>query len=98
MPGRDIEPITSFNGDVNVLVSRITTVIIDPLLALLFAAGLLVFLWGVVQFLIGVNEESDKKEEGKQHMLWGIIGMFIMVAALAIIRLVTSTFGLSIPR
>ncbi len=95
---RDIEPITSFNGDVNVLVQKITTVIIDPLLALLFAAALLIFLWGVVQFLGGVNAESDAKEEGKQHMLWGIIGMFIMVAALAIIRLVTSTFGLTIPK
>lgn len=95
---RDIEPITSFNGDVNVLVARLTAVIIDPLIALLFAAGLLVFLWGVVQFLGGLGGEEEKKEEGKQHMLWGIIGMFIMVAALTIIRLVTSTFGISIPR
>ncbi len=98
MPGREIEPVTSFRGDVNVLVEKLTTVIIDPLLALLFAAGLLVFMWGVFQFLVGVSNESDEKEEGKKHMLWGVLGMFIMVAALAIIRIITSTFGLSLPR
>jgi hypothetical protein len=84
---------SSFNGDVNVLVGRINAVIIDPLLALLFAAGLVVFLWGLVQFLMGLSAGSEKTEEGKQHMLWGIVGMFIMVAAAAIIRIITNTFG-----
>ena len=90
--------ITSFSGDVNVLVSRINAVIIDPLLALLFAAGLVVFLWGIVEFLMGVSAGSEKKDDGKQHMLWGIVGMFIMVAAAAIIRIITNTFGFELGR
>jgi len=51
-----------------------------------------------VEFLFGVSQGSDKKEDGKQHMLWGVIGMFIMVAAMAIIRLILNTFGLDIPQ
>ena len=90
--------ITSFSGDVNVLVSRINAVIIDPLLALLFAAGLVVFLWGIVEFLMGISAGSEKKDDGKQHMFWGIVGMFIMVAAAAIIRIIINTFGFELGR
>jgi len=96
--GNNIPVVTSFGGDVDVLVQNINTLIINPLLALLFAVGLLVFLWGMVEFLFGVSQGSDKKEDGKQHMLWGVIGMFIMVAAMAIIRLILNTFGLDIPQ
>lgn len=80
--------------EVGKLVEAITNAIINPLIALLFSAGLLVFVWGLVQFLMGVNEESDKKEDGKRHMLWGVVGMFIMVAAGAIINVVANTFSL----
>jgi len=67
--------------------------IINPLLALIFAAGLLVFVWGVVEFMWGMSTEAGKKDEGKQHMLWGLVGMFVMVAAYAIIKIIASTLG-----
>lgn len=89
--------VTSFNGSVSVLVERINAVIIDPLLALIFAAGLVVFLWGTVEFLWGISAGSEKKDDGKRHMLWGVIGMFIMVASTAIIRIIMNTFGLTNP-
>ncbi len=75
------------------LVSKITTAIINPLLALFFAIGLLVFIWGLVQFLVGLSEDSEQKDDGKRHMLWGVIGMFVMVAAVAIVNLVASSLG-----
>lgn len=79
--------------DVTGLVAKVTTAIINPILALLFAAGLLVFVWGLVQFLIGLSGESESKDDGKRHMLWGVIGMFVMVAAVAIVNLVASSIG-----
>ena len=83
--------------DVCTFVGKISVAIINPLLALFFAAGLLLFVWGIIEFLGGLSEDSEKKEDGKRHMLWGVIGMFIMVAALAIINLITNTFGLHNP-
>lgn len=80
-------------GNVDALVSKITVAIINPILALLFAAGLLVFMWGIVQFLIGLSGDSESKDDGKRHMLWGVIGMFVMVAAVAIVNLVASSIG-----
>lgn len=80
-------------GNVDALVSKVTVAIINPILALLFAAGLLVFMWGIVQFLIGLSGDSESKDDGKRHMLWGVIGMFVMVAAVAIVNLVASSIG-----
>ena len=59
----------------------------------MFGVALLVFAWGVVEFLWGLSSGSENKEQGKQHMLWGIIGLVIMVGAYAIIQLVLGTFG-----
>ena len=72
------------------VVGNIVFFIINPLTALLFAAGLLVFLWGLVEFLAGLNGIGNKREEGKKHMLWGIIGMFVMTSAFAIVKLISN--------
>lgn len=68
-----------------VIAQRLTDLIINPLIALAFAAGLLIFFWGVIEFLMALNSwGSADKGQGKQHMLWGLIGMFVMVAAYAL--------------
>lgn len=74
------------------LIDNVTRVIINPLIALLFAAGLLLFAWGIIEFLIGSSASGDagKKEDGKRHMLWGIIGMFVMAAAYTLLAFIAS--------
>lgn len=81
---------------VSTLVARITDAIINPLIALIFAAGFLVFAWGVVQFMLGLANDTEAKNDGKKHMLWGVIGMAIMMSALGILRVIANTFGLSL--
>jgi len=81
--------------DSKTLADNLTRVIVNPIIALLFAAGLLLFAWGIVEFLIGNAEsgDSEKRQNGKRHMLWGIIGMFIMAASFTIIKLVDNSVG-----
>lgn len=74
------------------LVNTLTSAIINPLLLLLFSIGLLVFVFGVVEFMWGVSRQTGKREEGKKHMLFGILGMFIMVSAYAIVNVIKNTF------
>jgi len=63
--------------------------ILNPILGLLFAVGTLVFAFGIVEFMIGLStESSDKKEDGKRHIYYGLAGMFIMASAWAIVRLI----------
>jgi phosphotransferase system glucose/maltose/N-acetylglucosamine-specific IIC component len=77
------------------LVDRLNSVIIFPLMTLLTAAALLVFLWGGLQFIIGAGDETARKK-GKQHMLWGIVGLLIILSAYTILRIAAGTFGIGV--
>lgn len=83
--------------DVTQLVNTLNRVIVNPLLALIFAAGFLVFAWGLMQYVWALNGSGKNIEEGKKHMLYGIIGMFIMVSAYAIIGIIARTIGAPLP-
>ncbi len=71
---------------------KFSTVIIDPLLLLLFAAGLLVFIWGIVEYMWSLSQ-GENENTGKQHMLWGLFGMFVMVAAYSFRKIIANTLN-----
>jgi hypothetical protein len=77
------------------VVARFQTYIINPAILIVFAAGFFLFVYGLVEFLWKLNEGGDNKE-GKQHMIWGIVGMLIMVSVYGILALLDNTFGLGI--
>jgi nitrogen fixation-related uncharacterized protein len=67
--------------------------ILNPLLYVLFSIALIVFAWGIVEFLWGKAKGVDDRErKGQQHLLWGLVGLFIMVTAASLIGLVVNTF------
>ena len=74
------------------LMGRFVQYIINPAILLVFAAGFCVFMYGLVEFIWGLNK-GEASNEGKNHMLWGMIGMFIMVAALTIIKMISNSIG-----
>ncbi|HCG99028.1 MAG TPA: hypothetical protein DE036_04300, partial [Actinobacteria bacterium] len=60
--------------------SKIINIINTVLVPVLFAVAFIVFLYGAFKtFIIGANSE-EVKEEGKNLMLWGLIGFFVMVS------------------
>lgn len=72
-------------------VGKLETFIINPLIAVIFVAAIVIFLWGLIEFLFAYNLDEEKRKNGKRHMLWGIIGIFIMVAIEGIIGLICNT-------
>lgn len=78
--------VDSFIGSVNRL-------IINPLIILFFAVAFVVFAWGVVEFI--ANPENDEKRSaGKSHMLWGIVGLVIMLGVFFFMELILNTLGI----
>jgi uncharacterized membrane protein YidH (DUF202 family) len=75
---------------------RINLYILNPIIVFMFVVALLVFFWGLVQFIYNAGSDSGR-DTGKQHIIWGIVGMFIMVAVYGIIGLILNTFGLPSP-
>ncbi len=74
------------------LLNAIYAHIINPIIAFVFALATVYFIIGIVQFLANSGNET-KQTEGKQHMLWGLIGMFIMVSVFGLMRLIIATVG-----
>lgn len=74
-------------------VDKLNSNIIFPLLSFLLALAVLVFVWGGFQYLYKA-EDSSARAEGQKHMLYGIIGIVVMVTAFALLAMVTRTlFG-----
>lgn len=74
------------------LLHKINQVILNPLITLIFAAAVLIFLYGVFEYLKDSGSE-DARSTGRSHMLWGIVGMFIMISAFGIMRVIMNTIG-----
>ena len=75
---------------VEALLDKVIKVIVTPLLTLVFAVAFIVFMWGVFQYLIAQNDPAARKQGG-DHILWGVIGMAIMLSAYGIINFVIAT-------
>jgi uncharacterized membrane protein YidH (DUF202 family) len=73
-------------------VGKISTNILNPLIALMFGLAVLYFIYGVLQYIWNPDNE-DARETGRRSMIWGIIGMFIMVSVFGIMRLIISSIG-----
>jgi len=71
--------------DAKGLVAKIAKLIVNPTITLLFGLAILYFVWGLVQYIRGADQSAERSK-GAQHMMWGIIGIFIMVSAIAILK------------
>ncbi len=85
---------TAYAKTFDELVFNINRTIINPLIQFAFIVAFVIFIWGVMEFIRNANNPT-KREEGQQHMIWGIVGLAIMVGVYGIMSLLINTFGLS---
>lgn len=80
------------SGGIDQFVANLGKYIINPLILLLFALALGFFLYGMFEFL--THQSEEKQTEGKSHMLWGVIGITIMVGVYFLMNLILNTFDI----
>jgi len=78
------------------LLNKIVALIIQPLIYLIMAVALAYFIWGAAQFILNADD-AEARKKGKQHLLWGLVGFFIMVGVISILSVVTATFNVPFP-
>jgi uncharacterized membrane protein len=67
--------------------------LVATLIPILIALAFLVFVWGLISFILASGDEAAK-EEGKRRMIWGVIALFVITAIwgiLALLRNLTDT-------
>jgi sorbitol-specific phosphotransferase system component IIC len=71
---------------------RIELNFVFPLVSLLFAIAFLYFLFGVFEYIKGAANEAARAQ-GQRYIMFGLIGMFVMLSAVAILNIARGTFG-----
>lgn len=65
---------------------------LNSLLRLLYLSAIAIFVWGIIEFIWNAANE-EKRQTGKRHIIWGLIGLFIMLAVTGIIQLIKNSLG-----
>ena len=67
--------------------------VLVPIVPILISLTIIVFIFGILKFM----KSSDSKErgEGKMYMLWGIIGIFVMVSVWGLVNILQNSFDLN---
>lgn len=74
------------------VVNKITS-LLQPIVNIIVAIGLVTFLWGVVNY-ITAGDDPKKRTAAKDYMIYGIIGLAVMVSVWALVNILVNTFGL----
>lgn len=67
--------------------------LLNAMIPVMVALGVLYFFWGIIRYVIAGDEEA--KENGRSMMVYGIIGLSVIVGLWGLVNVVINTFGLS---
>lgn len=88
-------PLVSLAASINNLSdvgTTIVNIINNIVVPVLFAIAFIVFIWGAFQtFIIGANDD-ETKTKGRNFMLYGLIGFFVMVSIWGLVNILVGTF------
>jgi hypothetical protein len=77
------------------VVKKVNDVILFPVMMFMLSLALLYFLWGAYEFVASADSDEGRSK-GRLHMMYGIIGMLVMVSAMAILKIAAGTFGIQV--
>ena len=73
------------------VIGLLNTVVVPVIFALAFLA----FIWGMVNYFFLHGDDETKRREGKQFILWGLIGLVILFSVWGIVNILLSTLGIN---
>lgn len=65
--------------------------VLNILVPLFIALAVVYFIWEVFRYAVAGDEE--KKKEAKTHIIWGVVGIFVMVSVWGLVNILQGTFG-----
>jgi uncharacterized membrane protein YidH (DUF202 family) len=81
-------------ASVDIFIKKLNTYIFNPIISLLVIVAVVYFLYGLFEYINGSSSE-EAREKGKRHILWGLIGLSIMVSVFFIMRVILGTIGIT---
>lgn len=72
------------------LVTRLAQ-IINVIIPFIVGLAVLIIIWGVLTYITAAGDE-EKRKESKTYIVWGIVGVFIMVSIWGLVNILVRTF------
>jgi len=85
------QTINCTGNDLGAIICRVGEVL-NKVIPVLIVLGVVFFVWGVIMYVISSDEEAKKK--GRNRMIWGIVGLVVIIGMWGLVAVVANTFGL----
>lgn len=77
--------------DVNTLTNKLTN-LGNTFIQILIAFAVIYIIYNVVRFLIVGADNEEKRKSARSAILWGIVGLFVILSIWGLVRILTNTF------
>lgn len=74
------------------ILSNVVTEIFSPLYQAAVGVAILYFLYGVAKYVLDLNN-PEKQTFGRSHLLWGMVGLFIILSVGGILSALNNALG-----
>lgn len=74
------------------LINQLNTVI-NTIIPFLVGLAVLIVIWGVFNYISGAGDE-EKRAQAKQYIVWGVVGVFIMLSIWGLVNVLVNSFAL----
>ena len=68
--------------------------ILSSVIPVVIVLGVIYFIWGVITYAIGTEEEQ--KKAGREKMIYGIIGLAVIVGVWGLVNILDRTCGVGV--
>ncbi len=65
----------------------------NKLIPFFIALAVVYFVWGVISYILA--SDDDKKSAARNHIIYGVIALFVIVSVWGLVNLLGDTFGLN---
>lgn len=84
-------PFFAYAADVVSILQNLES-ILNRVIPILMIVATIVFLWGVIRYITAGGDE-EKLADGRRFIIFGLIGLFVMIAVWGVVRALVAQFG-----
>lgn len=68
-----------------------TVLLLNQVIKVVIGIGVLVFIYGVLKY-VGAGDDAEKVKQGRNFIIYGIVGIFVMLSVWGLVFIITNTF------
>ena len=69
--------------------------LVKSIIPFLITLATVAFIWGIIQYFLNPDNE-EKRKKGKEFLVWGLIGLFVMISVWGLVGVLSDTFGIKV--